>query len=212
MQYVLIFSVLDVAPLLQYFLFLSSALKRPIHYSGNFAHVHTEWAGDVGTGWSPAATISSLLVTLQMVVVENVSKRNAAFIDQFRESCLRSNRAIESLPEVIRAPGFAPSFPSVEAMGGISLSPDAQPVRDDHQPADQQITEEGRKGCPDVTEGEAKSVETDIVERDIYCWHSRASYTEDVLGYGIKIEMRTHGELCTFAAPFYGSDLILLIS
>merc|ERR1712168_736901 len=32
---------------------------------GNFSHVHTEWKNEVGSGWSPAYNVTSLLVNLQ---------------------------------------------------------------------------------------------------------------------------------------------------
>merc|ERR1719310_2380971 len=35
---------------------------------GNFGHIHTEWKSQVGSGWSPAYTVSTLLVQLQSVL------------------------------------------------------------------------------------------------------------------------------------------------
>jgi ubiquitin-protein ligase len=35
---------------------------------GNFGHVHTEWKSTVGSGWSPAYTVSTLLIQLQSVL------------------------------------------------------------------------------------------------------------------------------------------------
>jgi len=35
---------------------------------GNFGHVHTEWKSVVGSGWSPAYTVSTLLIQLQSVL------------------------------------------------------------------------------------------------------------------------------------------------
>jgi len=37
---------------------------------GNFGHVHTEWKGSVGSGWSPAYTVTTLLVQLQSVLCD----------------------------------------------------------------------------------------------------------------------------------------------
>jgi ubiquitin-protein ligase len=37
---------------------------------GNFANVHTEWKGNRGTGWSPAYTVTTLLVQLQSVLCD----------------------------------------------------------------------------------------------------------------------------------------------
>lgn len=36
---------------------------------GNFAHVHTEWSEVEGSGWSPAYTVTTLLVQLQSVII-----------------------------------------------------------------------------------------------------------------------------------------------
>jgi ubiquitin-protein ligase/uncharacterized membrane protein YgcG len=37
---------------------------------GNFADVHDEWADQQGSGWSPAYTVSTLLVSLQAILLE----------------------------------------------------------------------------------------------------------------------------------------------
>merc|ERR1719190_222609 len=37
---------------------------------GNFQHVHTEWKDTVGSGWSPAYTVTTLLVQLQSVLCD----------------------------------------------------------------------------------------------------------------------------------------------
>ena len=36
---------------------------------GNFAHVHTEWSDAEGSGWSPAYTVTTLLVQLQSLII-----------------------------------------------------------------------------------------------------------------------------------------------
>ena len=36
---------------------------------GNFAHVHTEWTEAEGSGWSPAYTVTTLLVQLQSLII-----------------------------------------------------------------------------------------------------------------------------------------------
>lgn len=35
---------------------------------GNFAGVHTEWAAEVGSGWSPAYNVGSILINLQSIL------------------------------------------------------------------------------------------------------------------------------------------------
>merc|ERR1719389_9927 len=37
---------------------------------GNFQHIHREWKDTVGSGWSPAYTVSTLLVQLQSVLCD----------------------------------------------------------------------------------------------------------------------------------------------
>lgn len=37
---------------------------------GNFDFVHTEWKQTVGSGWSPAYTVTTLLLQLQSVLSE----------------------------------------------------------------------------------------------------------------------------------------------
>ena len=45
-----------------------------LNITGNFKHVHTEWSEKVGEGWSPSMTLSSLLVQLQSVLMDNCGR------------------------------------------------------------------------------------------------------------------------------------------
>lgn len=44
-----------------------------LNITGNFKHVHDEWAEQVGEGWSPSMSLSSLLVQLQSMLTDNFS-------------------------------------------------------------------------------------------------------------------------------------------
>jgi len=56
---------------------------------GNFQHVHTEWKHEVGTGWSPAYTVTTLLVQLQSVLCDLGSKMSQRERDVTYQSAVR---------------------------------------------------------------------------------------------------------------------------
>ena len=49
---------------------LSQCLVLCLNITGNFKHVHDEWSNQIGEGWSPSMTLSSLLVQLQSVLMD----------------------------------------------------------------------------------------------------------------------------------------------
>jgi ubiquitin-protein ligase len=53
---------------------------------GNFAHVHTEWKDEVASGWSPSYSVSTILVTMQGLMVSGMLSTNPKDIETTRQS------------------------------------------------------------------------------------------------------------------------------
>lgn len=62
---------------------------------GNFAQVHTEWADNRGSGWSPAYSISALLVNLQAVLATCAGGMNAAAKNRVISECNNFFKSID---------------------------------------------------------------------------------------------------------------------
>jgi len=65
---------------------------------GNFAHVHTEWKGQRGTGWTAAYTVTTLLVQLQSVLC-NIGKSMSA--DEREDLYCTALRFAEKHPSMV---------------------------------------------------------------------------------------------------------------
>jgi len=65
---------------------------------GNFGNVHTEWKNEVGSGWSPAYTVTTLLVQLQSVLCDLGTQMSQRERDVTYQSAMRF---CEQHPEAI---------------------------------------------------------------------------------------------------------------
>ena len=183
---------------------------------GNFAHVHTEWEGSKGSGWSPAYDISSLLVILQVVVTENIMKCSAKRrLETIRAATEYANS--NSLPDL-----NVPSELSSSVSSSSSPSDEKREVERD--PADYSMfPPEVQALCGELSSKLADTEHRDSFEKlirlfadaaefsnakktekarvfdpEIKCWYTQASYTEDTLGYGIQAQKKgTHWSLST---------------
>ncbi|KAJ6621274.1 Ubiquitin-conjugating enzyme E2 B [Pseudolycoriella hygida] len=55
---------------------------------GNFAHIHTEWASE-SHGWSPAYTVSTILISMQALLMANMLSNKPSDVDRMIKSALR---------------------------------------------------------------------------------------------------------------------------
>ena len=53
---------------------------------GNFSKIHTEWATTEGEGWSPSYTVSTILITMQGLMMSDMLSTSASDIHQTRTS------------------------------------------------------------------------------------------------------------------------------
>jgi len=69
---------------------------------GNFGNVHTEWKKSVGSGWSPAYNVSTLLIQLQSVLCNLGSEQNQRQRDITYQSAVRfSERHPSAMLEIL---------------------------------------------------------------------------------------------------------------
>ncbi|KAG4079193.1 hypothetical protein HA402_015849 [Bradysia odoriphaga] len=55
---------------------------------GNFAHIHTEWASE-SHGWSPAYTVSTILISMQALIMGNMFSEKPSDVERMISSALK---------------------------------------------------------------------------------------------------------------------------
>eukprot|EP00750_Incisomonas_marina_P008847 INCI15716.1.p1 GENE.INCI15716.1~~INCI15716.1.p1 ORF type:complete len:568 (-),score=95.02 INCI15716.1:1653-3356(-) len=71
---------------------------------GNFANIHTEWTASEGSGWSPAYSVSTLLVNLQSILMNIGSSIDAVEKSKMHKACIEFAEANpDSIPTVVTA-------------------------------------------------------------------------------------------------------------
>lgn len=55
---------------------------------GNFAHIHTEWASEAH-GWSPAYTVSTILISMQALIMGDMFSSRASDVERMISSALK---------------------------------------------------------------------------------------------------------------------------
>ena len=161
---------------------------------GNFSRIHTEWKNQVGSGWSPAYTATSLLLNLQSLLAEvKISKALATqlkkFADENPEKILlpptsaelaKARKLLkikESLPE---------NFQKLTEMLGLTRNLEKMEI---------------------VSKFASETNSSSMIDSNIRCYSTNLSYKEDILGYGISavqtgrhINLSTPGELLSWTA------------
>lgn len=159
---------------------------------GNFAHVHTEWKDQAGTGWSAAYTVGALLVNLQSVLLTKISRGSKSELAKIHSE-LVLYKANNYVPEI------EVSKPAASSATPVDPIPESIPTEIRVKCASfiASLTDEAKKqeflSILDslsklnlaISAGEAGGP---VIDKDIFCWHSTSNYTEDVLGYGITVE------------------------
>jgi len=181
---------------------------------GNFGHVHTEWKGNVGSGWSPAYTVTTLLVQLQSVLCDLGTSMDQRQRDVTYQSAVRfCERNPSSLPELLdeeeiqeRKARSALQARVAKICGGdeglavrvrdfmakSGLSGDRAKV-DAFLALLSDVASHGQ-GDPTVSQEEHEPT----IDRNICCFATGRLYTEAMLGVGVSRERKnlgTAGEL-----------------
>jgi ubiquitin-protein ligase len=147
---------------------------------GNFAHVHNEWAGVKGSGWSPSYTLTSLLVNMQTVILDSIECKSESQLATTKAAWERY--AKENSIEV-------PSAKTSSVLDYDSLRSDQEVI------SAIKVLENkfGQLICQElgaiIEKIKSQQVETKpSIDPDIFCWFTSANYTEDIMGYGIKLK------------------------
>jgi ubiquitin-protein ligase len=182
---------------------------------GNFADIHDEWAHQEGSGWSPACSITTVLVSLQALLLDlNGQMRPAERRDLYDRAMKYECQIGEH-----KHTGSAPYPP-------IGLQQSVQAQLEDEADLSQilyaevqqfakteKLTEASttrllalvkRAACGGSDgEGGAKRMCGPRIDESIVCYCTGANYAEDTLGYGVRVErnmLKTAGELLSFGA------------
>ena len=157
---------------------------------GNFAHVHTEWAEVAGSGWSPAYDISSLLVVLQSVVLENISRTTSVEVSQIRQKCLAQNQTLKPFPDILlmgEASSSSSSSPptclngkSVDEVPSLcvdfsrsKISVPASIQAQCHLLSRTAVSADQKAAIEAVLRFFVLGETAAVIDPDIYCWHSK---------------------------------------
>jgi len=144
---------------------------------GNFSRIHTEWAKQPGSGWSPAYSVSTLLLNLQALLLEldvqlSRTEKSALYNEAMAYTCKIGDNTHS---------GTSP-YPPLEASSDAPIA------------ADTSSDTSGAKLTGMSSEGK-------LVAR---CYFTLASHEDDTLGYGIYFDRsgkpKSYGELISWTA------------
>jgi len=185
---------------------------------GNFQSYHTEWKDSVGSGWSPAYSVTTLLVQLQSVLCdlgEQMSQRErdvtyqsamrfceknpSAILELLDEEDIRERRDQRSLQARIDkichgSEDLAGKVQDFASRAGFAQ--DATKMEDFLRLLSEVASASGSSGGSNGSSN-SSVVETQV-DRNICCFATGKLYTEAMLGVGVGRERRnlaTAGEL-----------------
>lgn len=165
---------------------------------GNFAHVHNEWANSKGSGWSPSYTLTSLLVNMQTVILDSIQCKSKSQLETTRivwEKYAKEN-SIEIPEPKTSSPEPKTSSPET------STSLDCSHLFSDLEVVSAIQVLENKYGelvFPELSaiiekiktqqvQPESQVSSKPTIDPDIFCWFTTSNYTEDIMGYGIKLK------------------------
>ncbi|CAK0800499.1 unnamed protein product [Prorocentrum cordatum] len=176
---------------------------------GNFGHVHTEWKREVGSGWSPAYTVSTLLIQLQAVLcslgaqqsqqerdvtyqtaVRFCERNPGAVLEIMDEEELRDARARRRRREqqLLKACGgdeaLADRARAIAHKAGVTARGDLMDSFLDL------LSDVASTGCGSHASASEHEPCEPAVDANICCWSTGKLYTESLLGVGLSREKR----------------------
>jgi len=182
---------------------------------GNFGHVHTEWKATVGSGWSPAYTVTTLLIQLQSVLCDlgeqmSQQKRDMTYQSAVR-FCEKNPNAVLAILDDDEIHDLRQKRHVDQQLRKISRGDEALAARLTSFARRVGLAEkEGQldsflellsdvasaaSGSHPGSEAESAAVN---VDKNICCWSTGKLYTEALLGVGVSRERKnlgTAGEL-----------------
>ena len=162
---------------------------------GNFAGIHTEWKNNAGSGWSPAYTVSSLLINLQAILADldkSYNYNSASELIKCAKKFVKSHGHL--IPEIAdeKTVGLAKMKKTMDT-DLFRLAKELE-VDDSYEKMkklnDFYLSKIMAKLAVD---GEKKPENTQRkVDENIRCYITGSLYTEEVLGYGISMIQGKH--------------------
>ncbi|CAE7263204.1 UBC6 [Symbiodinium natans] len=181
---------------------------------GNFGHVHTEWKSTVGSGWSPAYTVTTLMIQLQSVLCDLGTQMTQQERDKTYQSavrfCEKNPRAVLPILDEDEIYELRRKQQVQQQLRRICRGDDALVERVSKIARRAGLVE--REGQLDsflellsdvasTASGSCSASETESVakiDKNICCWSTGKLYTEALLGVGVSRERKnlgTAGEL-----------------
>jgi len=184
---------------------------------GNFAYIHTEWKDSEGSGWSPAYTVSTLLVNLQSVLIDLGDNMTKAKQQDLYDRCQAfAQKHPDCIPEVLTVDQLQKKSQTAKLSDAImKIAAGRQGVVDkalrfvrgagilDTEAkfnsfldllqdigSSPKVTASSETNDSEVG-GAAKVAKVEpVVDTNIVCYSTGQLYTEALLGYGISIQRR----------------------
>ncbi|CAJ1342892.1 unnamed protein product [Effrenium voratum] len=178
---------------------------------GNFDHVHTEWKAQVGSGWSPAYTVTTLLLQLQSVLsdlgpqmsqqerdttyqsaVRFCEKNPSAVLELLDEDEIREMRAKRRGDQQL----LRICHGDESLAGRVARFAQKLGLKNAQREADMEaflellseVSTRGSQPGSDGSDTEAMKVDTNIC-----CWSTGKLYTEAMLGVGVSRQGKNLG-------------------
>jgi ubiquitin-protein ligase len=174
---------------------------------GNFADIHDEWAHQEGSGWSPACSITTVLVSLQALLLDLDGQMSPAERKDLYDRAMKYECQIDEHKHTGSAP-----YPPLAGVETAKARDDSRGLSEELYREVQQFAKAEKLAEASTARllalvkraacgGEAESGPT--IDESIVCYCTGASYAEDTLGYGVRVErnmLKTAGELLSFGA------------
>lgn len=187
---------------------------------GNFGNIHTEWKTEVGSGWSPAYNVSTLLIQLQSVLSDLGTKQSQKVRDRTYQSAVRfceqnpsavleildeddirerreQRRQQQALLKICRGDDkLVDRVTTFARKTGISTK------QEQLQVLLELLSDVASTASGSQPSSEASSIEVEV-DTNICCWSTGKLYTETLLGVGLSRERKnlaTAAELVSLEA------------
>ena len=196
---------------------------------GNFADVHTEWKKSVGSGWTSAYDVQTLLVNLQSVLAdldENLRPEERSELIRHLEKFARDHE--DDIPECltreeVELQNLTKSLDDEtrELAKNLGIEKDFKKMsflreycEKRSAPCDKNQEKEETSGTEPKLQKEdeeqPKTPEKPKIDENIVCYNTGLNYTEAVLGYGVtfvnkntktgRVDLSTPAELLSLTA------------
>jgi len=188
---------------------------------GNFGHVHTEWKSSVGSGWSPAYTVSTLLIQLQSVLcnlgtqqsqqerdvtyqtaVRFCERNPGAVLEIMDEEDIREARARHRREQLLlKACGGDEAL--AERARAMARKMGVAAKRELMDSFVELLSDVASTGCGSQASASEPEPCEPAIDANICCWSTGKLYTESLLGVGLSREKKnlaTAAELLSMEA------------